>query len=74
MTMNMEDYFNTQFDEDIPEMGYLYTCNLCRKEWESDYGNWMLESENKKHLINDHGFTLQEIEETVPIYESGLTE
>ncbi len=30
--------------------------------------------ENKKHLINDHGFTLQEIEETVPIYESGLTE
>ncbi len=44
MTMNMEDYFNTQFAEDIPEMGYLYTCNLCRKEWESDYGNWMLQS------------------------------
>ena len=74
MTMKIEKYFTRQFDEDRPTMGYLYKCKLCQKEWEADYSNWFEYDYSKEHLINDHGFTLQEIEGTVTIYESGLTE
>ena len=71
--VEISKYFNREYDHDTQE-GYLYTCELCGKEWQSDFGNWLEDDDGIEHLINNHGFTLNELEGTATTYESKANE
>ena len=61
----VDKYFEfTEWIEDGEIIGYLRKCKLCGMKFES-----LKIGEQREHLINNHGFTLNELEGNIPSYE-----